>query len=259
MHTDYDPERDRWHGDKPKKIAAGIVESGVDVFAITEHNKVSERFFDVEEEVNALLEDTEREVLALLGTELAVIFQGFRYHIGYVFEEKFTPHNLPDIPPPKLDAKSLEHYCMDYPGVAILNHPTWRDHRGVNHEDVTEDFMSSGLIDGVEILNGSILSNGTDKRIILSALEMFTKVRRARARVAAIGASDAHVGDLVGSVATRFCTAEKSEIFGAIRRAETRAIAITDSTRAKLKNAIGSSLAKNYTLNGLNKYLVMPT
>lgn len=273
IHTDYDPERNRWEGGRPEKIAEGVVRSGVDVFAITEHNQVSERFFDTEDEVNSLLEGTGREVLALLGVEITVIYQDFKYHVGYIFEKRYTPHNLPAVPPPNLSIQDLEHYFIDYPGISILNHPTWKDHRGVNHKEVTEDFMASGLVDGVEILNGSILSNGTDKRIILSALEMFSRVRRTRFKVAAVGASDAHVGGLVGSVVTNFCTAEKEGIFDAIRTANTRAAAVTKNTRAKLKKAIESThngraklkqtrrnkTAKQYKLDGLSKYLVMPT
>ncbi len=241
IHTDHDEYRNRWHGDHPERIAAGIVNGNLDTYAITEHNKMTQHSFDVREEIARLTEGTAKEILGLFGVEMTVKFGDYRYHLGYIFEEQFTPQNLPEMFPMKSDIKELEHYQVDYPGIVILNHPTWKDHRGRNDVNVTQELIESGLIDGVEIMNGSILHNGANTQITKSAIEMFLNARRKGKRLAAIGASDAHVGvnhpkkrpNLVGSVVTEYCTSTPEDIFHAIKQGETSAIAINDVVKKK--------------------------
>lgn len=51
IHTDV-LESGRIHGDTPDNIARGIVNSGVDVYAITEHNRVAgDHLSEVQEEI----------------------------------------------------------------------------------------------------------------------------------------------------------------------------------------------------------------
>ncbi|MBI4232470.1 hypothetical protein HY605_04525 [Candidatus Peregrinibacteria bacterium] len=243
LHTDYDEERGRRHGDKPENIAGGIVESGLDVFAITEHNAVSERFFDVCDEVERLTEGTGREVLGLLGTEMTVVFEGHRYHIGYVYEGTYGKHNLPEVPDPRVNLRDMiEQYQVDYPGIVILNHPTWKDGHGIrgkNNPEVTMALVESGLVDGVEILNGSILFNGADLQISRSAVEMFLAARAKGHRLAAIGCSDAHRGinhenkSLVGSCATEFTSATRQGLFHEIKGGNSKAVALEPTTVRK--------------------------
>lgn len=240
LHTDYDEERGRRHGDKPENIAGGIVESGLDVYAITEHNRVSERFFEVGEEVARLTEGTGREVLGLLGVEMTVTFDGSRYHIGYIYEGEFGRQNMPEVPGSMVDIRDvIEQYQVDYPGVAILNHPTLKDGhgtRGKNNPEVTRALMESGLVDGVEILNGSILFNGADIRITRSAIEMFLAARAKGNRLSAIGCGDAHRGinhekpSLVGSCTTEFSSADRAGLFHAIKMGNTKAVAQEHTT-----------------------------
>lgn len=261
IHTDYDPERDYWHGDRPERIAAGIVHSNVDVYAITEHNRTSPRFFDVQGEVARLLEieaqitGTHREVLGLLGTEMTVAFGGTTYHVGFIFDDEFTPQTLPEMPlrhKPDMKGNDLDHWRIDNPGIAILNHPTLRDVRRHPLLEITRDFMKSGLVDGVELLNGSVLHNGADIRITEKALglykELFLANSRQTRRLAAIGCSDAHVGlseeggkNLVGSVVTAFSSEEPRGIFSAVKKAETKAVAIDKVVKSKVSSVMRNS------------------
>lgn len=262
LHTDYNEERDYWHGDRPERIAAGIVESGVDVYAITEHNRTSSRFFDVKGEVARLLEiegereGVQREVLGLLGTEMTVTFDGTTYHVGFVFEDDFTPQTLPEMPlkhRPDMRSKDLEHWRMDYPGIAILNHPTLKDIRRKPLLQITREFMRSGLVDGVELLNGSVLHNGADIRITEAALRLYKDLflcgGRSKRRLAAIGCSDAHVGlsedggrkNLVGSVVTAFSGERPEDLFDAVSQVSTRAVAVDPIIKRKVSGLINSS------------------
>lgn len=246
IHTDHNPNNGSWHGDRPENIARGIVESGIDVFAITEHNAVSDRYFQVLEEVERLMDGKGREILGLLGTEMTVTFERHNYHVGYVFEGPFNG-GLPETPPARSNLQDLEQYRDEYPGVAILNHPTWKDHKRANDSAITENLMQSGLVDGVEVLNGSILHNGADDCITKSALEMYARIRKTNGHrfLAAMACSDAHVGlghmdrgsreNLVGVVATEFTRGSIEEIFDAIRSAETVALCRSETSKRALK------------------------
>ncbi|MEK7673051.1 MAG: hypothetical protein AAB373_04155 [Patescibacteria group bacterium] len=241
VHTDYNPETRFWHGDKPKNIARGIVDSKLDIYAITEHNhrgnKVGPRFFQVQERVAELLQGTAREALGLLGVELSGVFEGKKYHVGYIFEGDYSAQTLPYIPDTGFNFRELEDYRAAYPGIAILNHPTIREYKGRKTPDqirqglgITSEFLRSGLVNGVEILNGSILNNDLPDDITKSVIDLFRAAVGDGHRLAAIGASDAHVGadnraedNMVGQVVTEFTGENKRDIFRCIREQRTRA------------------------------------
>lgn len=272
LHTDYNKDRDYWHGDHPDRIAAGIVKSNVDVYAITEHNHTSTRFFDVQGEVARLLEIEEqrtgiqREVLGLLGTEMSVMFGGTLYHVGFVFEGEFTPQTLPEMPSHKSDmrGRELDHWRIDNPGIAIFNHPTLKDIKRKQLLPITRDFMSSGLVDGVELLNGSVLHNGADIKITEEALKLYKELflgrKGAYRKLASIGASDAHVGlsddggkNLVGSVVTAFNSGSPDGIFQEIRSASTKAVARDELVKKKVAGLLRNSFNNH---SGLGKVVV---
>lgn len=270
IHTDYWNDRPNpiWHGDYPVRIAAGIVESGLDVAAITEHYRPSERYFDVKDEVARLTETGDHEPntngngkpLILLGTELTGTFANIRYHVCYVYSDDFRPGSLPEPFPKGGRFEELEHYRGDYPGVAIVAHPAWKDHHGTaNHHGITEAFMASGLVDGVELLNGALLANGADGRITIAALNMYRNVRRKGHKVAAIGSSDAHTGvgnprrkSLVGSAVTEFSRATRRELFDAIRMQQTKAVPVDEDVKRKVRLIVGGMERSR-----LHKYIVM--
>lgn len=272
IHTDHwnDRKRPIWHGDYPERIAAGIVESGVDVAAITEHYRPNERYFEVMDEVarltgaprtdGGIIDGCGGSPLIVLGTELTGTFDRVRYHVCYVYSGDFRPGQLPEPFPKGGRFEELEHYKGDYPGVAILAHPAWKDHHGqANGYERTEAFMASGLVDGVEILNGAMLANGADNRITVAALHMYRNVRKRGHRVAAIGSSDAHTGvgnprrrNLVGSAVTEFSRATRRELFDAIRTQQTKARSIDEEVRRKVRLIVGGMDGSR-----LHKYMVI--
>lgn len=214
IHTDFDPVRNYRHGEKPELIAKALVDSQLDVVAITEHNKVTDRTFQVKEEISRLTEGTNREIAVLFGAEISVTFQRYLYHVGYVFEEHFGAGRLPVLPDPRGNVYDLEDFRKSYKGVAILNHPCLKNNRP---PEVTTDFLKSGLMDGVEILNGSVLSNGASPLITQEAFDAFLKVKRDGMQLAPIGCSDTHRAALIGSVWTEYNSSHPMGIFHAIR------------------------------------------
>mgnify|MGYP002725610068 CR=1 FL=1 len=245
MHADYDEGRDRWHGERPKVMAKQIVEeTRLNFVALTEHNMVSDSYFDLQEEIARLLEiqntlaEVVREIDAALGLELAVIFEKRRYHLGYVFADQFFRGQLPDVPPRLVDAKEIEHFREDYPGVAILNHPTWKD-RSKREYELTQEFMESGIVDGVEVMNGSIVHNGNgaqkvsrrSSELFIDALKNQKSNRKNGVKkkdqehrpgtLAPIGSSDAHKARHVGNVATEYSGDDPSAFFEAVKSGRT--------------------------------------
>lgn len=255
LHTDYIPELDRCHGERPELLAHAIADSNLDAFAITEHNRVSSRYADVQEEVAKLLRpqsingETRSAIHGLLGVELSVTFESHLYHVGYVFEGPYHRQNLPAVPEPYMDAEVLHQLKKSYPGVCILFHPTLHDDRKRPHADATRRFMRSGLFDGIEIINGTVLSRGTTmangqklsggKRdpagATRSAMAGFLEAKARYPRLAAIGNSDAHRAPLVGSAYTKFCASSPAGIFDAIRSGNTRAVAGSDGVKTTIR------------------------
>jgi hypothetical protein len=216
IHTDYSPNKG-WHGEKPQNVAKALYDSDLDVAAVLEHNQINQRYNDVREEF-AYLQDIERmrnntfrEVMILLGCEISCIFNGFLYHFGYVFELPYKRNELPDPPRVNCNLEEIEEYKKTYPGITIVFHPAWRDHSR-NSYAATTALMKSGVIDGVEILNGSIFDNmrrhsngkkaGEVKKWLRNfefALEAYKKAKEALAsdgyKLASIGCSDAHTAN----------------------------------------------------------------
>ena len=126
LHIDHDPERNHWHGIPAPELANAIHDARLDVCALTEHNKVGQDIFDLRAELERLTEHERFKVLCLLGVELSLVFDGFLYHVGYVFEDQFTPQTLPGIPTNGSSMEELEALKKAHSGIAILFHPTWK-------------------------------------------------------------------------------------------------------------------------------------
>ncbi len=209
----------------PQQTAQALVDSPLDTFAITEHRVIGTHLFDVQEEIDRLTEGTARQIAGNLGVELDMTFEGEHFHIGYVFEDEYGPNDLPDTLPKDTDAKLLEEYKKAYPGVAIGCHMTITK-GGLNklhaprRKAVIRALIRTGLLDGVELLNSTLLD---DENIpdALSEDGILTK-HVSRKRLATIGSSDAHEPDLIGTVATVY----RDNLIKAIREAETYAIAL---------------------------------
>jgi predicted metal-dependent phosphoesterase TrpH len=239
IHTDYDELKKRRHGEKPDLLAAAIVESPLDVVAITEHNKISEKAFEVKAAIKALTSDIKRKILVLLGVELSVRYRGYPYHLGYIFEDEHDERHLPAIPPFGMDIVDLKVFRNEHPGVALLNHPALHEHRGEPHAHVTDDLVQKGLLEGVELLNGSILYNGADIKYTNRAFEAYLQARRENRNPTPIGSSDAHKQALIGSVWTEFYASCPEKVFDAIRSGNgVKARAGDPRIKTKLKSSL---------------------
>lgn len=166
---------------------------------------------------------------------MTVCFEQGRFHVGYVFEKDYGRQRLPVNPPRGASLLDLEQYKKEYPGVAILNHPTWRDKGRQNTPEQTAELISSGVFGGIETLNGSILYNGFDPSFTRSALGMYMAATRSGSRIASIGASDAHREFLVGSVVTEFCGSTEHAIFEAVEGCNTKAFANSSDVQGKVR------------------------
>lgn len=247
MHTDYNVDEERWHGMPPATLAEAIVQSPLDVVAITEHNRVHDRYFDVREEIARLTEGTGREILTILGMELTVTFEGNRYHVGYLYEETFERGNLPETPEATVNVRHLEQYRTFYPGVAIFEHPTWKAGCRSDMERVRA-LMESGLVDGAELINGAVLANnnGRGKGITGDAWRLFIEARK-KQQLAPIGSSDAHKPHHIGLAATAFDADEPESLFRAIRKGSTRAVALHESVARNIHDLL--------TIAGINRFI----
>lgn len=242
IHTDYNEHRKHQHGEKPDLLASAIVNSPLDVVAITEHNKVSLKAFEVKEAIDRLIGDSKRKILVLLGVELSVNYGGFQYHIGYLFESDHDENHLPTIPPIGMDMADFKVFRNEYPGIAVLNHPALHEHRHHPHAHITDEFVQTGLMEGVEILNGSLLHNGANIQYTNRAFETYLQAHRLGKYLAPIGSSDAHRHDLIGSVWTEFCAQKPEKVFDSIRSCQGLKARVGDpKIKAKLKTSLGSN------------------
>ena len=239
LHTDYDAERGKWHGMDPKELAARTVDSPLDIIAVPEHNGVSDRYFDVQEEIARLTQGTERRIAVLLGMELSVSFDNDRFHVGYIFEETFRRGELPTTPEAAVNLRHLEEYRTYYPGVAIFNHPTWKAGCKADYDRVRA-LMESGLVDGAELINGVVLcnNNGRGKGITAEAWRLFIEARKKQPNLAPVGSSDAHKPAHVAVAATAFDANEASWLFTALRRGTTRATPLQDKVRENVASLL---------------------
>lgn len=237
-------------GDDPRAIAATIATSDLDVFAVTDHNRLDGGFFAVRDELANILDGTGRQILALLGAEMTVIFRGIQYHIGVIMEgNHWNPQSLPDAPPRGTDIGLLKDYRAAHPSIAIFEHPTLHDKTPADLE-TTQALMSSGLVDGVEIVNGTVLSNGTTGyHVTQTGFEQFLAAKqRIGPRLAAIGASDAHIAEAIASAYTKYEARDPSDLFTAVREGRTNAAAVQEKVRGRV-----NSLARK--VPGIGRYI----
>lgn len=265
IHTDYDASIGLRHGERPDLMAAAVVDTPLDVVAVTEHNRVTQRYLDLQDEVERLSHGTGRRVDVLLGCEFSIHFQGHMYHAGFIFEPNgFHGGNLPAIPDKNCNLEELDQLKEEHPGVVLLFHPTWMDGRG-NVPGVTQDLMSSGLVDGVELLNGAFFDSigrtqrgnhrSSQKKTVRnlenadSALNMYFEAKNKLSprgkKLAAIGNSDAHQASLVGSMATEFTGSKVDDLFQAIRSGNTKAVCQVNGAVRNLVRGLISIKGRN--------------
>jgi len=170
----------------------------------------------------------------------------------------YKRNELPDPPRVNCNLEEIEEYKKAYPGITVVFHPAWRDHSR-NSYAATTALMKSGVIDGVEILNGSIFDNmrrhsngkkaGEVKKWLRNfefALEAYKKAKEALAsdgiKLASIGCSDAHTANMIGTMYTEFAARRKENVFSEIRKGATISVCATNGeVRAKVKSLMSGT------------------
>jgi len=234
---------DEWdgHGISPVDLAHALHEransrSGrLNVAVLLAHNAVdADNFFRVEQILADISEGTRRRVKLLFGTELTVWHAHDKHHIVCVFDGEPNPFNYPEIPRSKevLEVKDFEGFMKD-PFVSIAAHPGMMDKEVRRSPESTLDILGSGLINGIEVGNGNILTHSprfdsTGATDIATSLAFLS-------HLAVIGGSDAHEASEVGNVVTKFrrdVDAVGLGFLDAVKGRRTHPIFVGDKVRA---------------------------
>jgi hypothetical protein len=251
LHTDFDSETG-WHGIRPDMLATTVVMAGLDVAAVTQHNKIDAQNLRFRDELNRLCHGVHARITPLLGAEFTVRFRGYKCHLGYLFDKPmgaFHEGNLPPVYDPVFDERTWEQYRKEYPGVAILNHPFIPTNGAAVDPAKALALMESGAIDGTELINGSVLDHRARTSTILDTLRLFRQATERGIHLAPIAASDAHDPLIVGKVVTTFAGNTHGDVFGAIRNGQTKARV----NRGKYSQALIKHMAEQ--VGGMEPYM----
>jgi len=252
LHTDFDPDTGRWHGANPEVMATSVVMSGIDIAAVTQHNKIDSRNLEFRDQVSELSRVVHRDISSLLGVEFTIEVDGNKCHVGYLYEKPIDSFHLGNLPPlygTYFDYKTWEEYRHEYPGVAILNHPFIPTNgHGIN-PDKSMELVQNGAVDGVEIINGAVLDRRARLSTITDTMRFFKKIADQGIHIAPIAASDAHEPLVVGKVVTTFSGNTHGDFFDAIRKKQTKA----KVNRGKYSQAAIKHMAEE--VDGMERYI----
>jgi hypothetical protein len=248
LHADGKRNGRSRHGEKPKVLATSILESGVDVYAISEHHYVTEETEKVHSKLAGVMtgRKRKREIVGFDGVELGASYKGLPFYIGYVFENRLDEPKPGDFPDHGIDISGAEFqdWRAQHPGIAVVNHPivTHREKQEDMRIDYTTAMLADGTVDGCEVLNGAILlngKNGSSVRRTVGAARAFIAARTHRRTAAIIASSDAHWGKYrmpegvkgkgkivtgPGCVRTRFIADSPADFLDAVRDGRTKAV-----------------------------------
>jgi predicted metal-dependent phosphoesterase TrpH len=171
----------------PERLAATLLRSGLAVAAVTDHDTVAGAL-----EVEEALAGEGPEIV--IGTEVS----SADGHILALFVDRDIPQGLP--------AAATIAAIHDRGGLAVAAHP-YSISLGVG------DLAGQLPFDAIEIVNGSPLMEVANARAAR---------RLGRARAAAVGGSDAHVAQAVGSVHTVFLGETAADLRAALLAGTTR-------------------------------------
>jgi hypothetical protein len=236
-----------YEGISPNQIARTIVnDTKLDAFALTQHYAPSGHFSFIEEEIACLTHGTRRHITSFLGTEVNMKVDK-KFHVCVVFQDHYNSQNRPAAFPMGGGLKDLEQYKKDYNSVAILCHPYLKDK--MKRENL-DPMLQSGLIDGVEILNGSVIHICRDTHKLVRTLELADEIKH---EFAFMGTSDAHQEEMIGSCATKYEGDSPLDFFKAVKE-KTTVPAVTGYVKdvvEKVRNEIRA-------VRGLNGLIWMP-
>jgi hypothetical protein len=265
MHPDGRRNGRGRHGERPKLLATSIADSGLDVYALSEHHYVTEETGKVHDKMQGLMtgRKKKREIVGFDGVELNASYKGLPFHIGYVFEDRLDSPHPGDFPELGTDILSAEFrdWRAQFPGIAVVNHPivTHKERQEEMRIDYTAAMLADGIVEGCEVLNGAILLNGKDGSSIrrtIGAAQAFLRAKACKSTTAIIASSDAHWAKYTmphnaigpgkkvigpGCVRTRFIADEPGDFVDAVRAGRTKAVA---SEKTKIRQVVEEVLRK---------------
>jgi len=160
-----------WSGDStttPDELVECVDASGIDVLCITDHNAIKGA----------------HELESLLSCRV-VIGEELKTHAGEIIG-LFLTERIPQGIPPVEAAENIR----DQGGIVYIPHP-FDPLRNNMREDVLDELVDRGLVDGIEVLNGKTSLQSLNRKA----------AEYAAAHDLAPGAgSDAHVAEAIGAV-----------------------------------------------------------
>lgn len=232
------------HGATPRNIAKYIVNSGLDLFAITEHIQTVQgdirnsfrRFQEVCEEVDKLKGN--KKIDGKYGVELSMTTKSmpakindtlFKYHINLIFEKKLTEQTLPDLSDLHhlADISRFQEFQKSggYEHISILNHPSTENfsYNIKGCDETTREIMK--IVDGVEIANRKAFSKKdipTD--LFIKDILLTFEAKQEKNHLALIGSGDIHSGEseAVSTFSTIVYAEDITKIFESIRKGKTK-------------------------------------
>ena len=160
-----------WSGDStttPDELIETVGQSGIDVLCITDHNAIK----------GAQELQDQLPCRVIVGEEL-------KTHAGELIG-LFLTDRVPQGIPPAEAARRIR----DQGGIVYIPHP-FDPLRNNLREDVLDELVAEGLVDGLEVLNGKTSLASLNRRAAAYAAEH---------DLAPGAGSDAHVAEAVGSV-----------------------------------------------------------
>ncbi|MGZ4806496.1 MAG: CehA/McbA family metallohydrolase [Ilumatobacteraceae bacterium] len=159
-----------WSGDStttPEEIAAAVIEAGIDVLCITDHNAI-------------------RGAVDLIGSLPCRVIVGeeLRTHAGEIIGLFLTEH-IPIGVQPADAARAIR----EQGGLVYIPHPYDPMRRNLN-ESALDSLIGDGLVDAIEVINSKTSLLSLNRRAAATALAH---------DLAAGAGSDAHVPDAIGA------------------------------------------------------------
>lgn len=252
---------------KTFKISQSILRTRLDIVVLSEHDcnlRAGEKPFKRSLKVIESLKEMEvkRKVSKpkeiLLGMEYSARFRGEKYHLGCIFHPAhYNLQQLPPLPEERMSVPDfVENYLRPMEAIAILNHPASGNVNRPLRPQVTQELIESGLVQGVEGVNGMLLNlkgeNQSGLVTIQRGMRHLIEAENPTGNAACVAGSDDHTSEVVGDVAT--LVPEGMDLFTAIREAVTKAVILptTESQRQK-----AHALLRDLSLKQSNSYIMV--
>jgi hypothetical protein len=242
-HVHTDNLHGQWIGMKPDEVARAVVDSPLDVIAVTNQIHITTDAFDVRAEIEKLMDhqDQQRSITTLLGVEGVMRENHCNFHVGFIFPDVFKRCSLPASPPRRMTIHDVQEYKESYNALTVMNHPSSGVDRDNNRGEVLRNLLYTGLFDGMEIgYANQLLGNDRHRNRVDVPLEasIFLETRERIRGLAPIGGSDANKPEMLTRIATTVDVDNPRGLFSAIREGKSR-ISIHADHRESLEELDG--------------------